>query len=309
VPYEVCRICQARGGLVTDSGSGRNMIAKRWLLIGAAGSVLAAGIPIAQCIADGLLNNFVRFTTASAIAQVEGSSEADAQKPDEPELTPEENAERQRVLDMQAQADAAIAKYFSSKPSEHKGGYDRWYYNGRCLRDVLGVSPREIISPDTTLQTRERFQGDEIGVEVDKDENVGEVEQQLPRMLDGVPVQVYPMLTHEESAERQRLRDLQAQVDAAIAKHFSSKPSDRKNGLDRWYFNGRYLRHVLGVSARGIISPDTTLQPKERFQGDDIGVEVDNADGAVDEIERELPPIIDGIRVEVFPAPTGVVED
>jgi hypothetical protein len=286
------------------------VITKRWLLIGAAGSLLAVGIPIAQCIADGLLNKFVRFTTASAMAQVEGSSEADAQKPDEePELTPEESAARQRLLNSQAQVDAAIAKYFSSKPSEHKGGYNRWYYNGRYLQHVLGVSPREIISPDTTLQPRERFQGHKIGVEVDKDENAGEVERQLPSKLDAVPVEVYPMLTSQESAERQRLRDLQAQVDAAIAKYFSSKPSERKNGLDRWYFNGRYLRHVLGVSAMGIISPDTTLEPRERFQGDDIGVEVDDTDGAVDEVERELPPILDGIRVEVSPAPTGVVED
>jgi hypothetical protein len=284
--------------------------AKRWLLIGAAGSLLAVGIPIAQCIADGLLNNFVRFTTASAIAQVEGSSEADAQRPDKPpELTPEENAVRQRLRDLQAQVDASIAKYFSSKPSEHKGGCDRWYYNGRYLRHVLGVSPREIMSPDTTLQPRARFQGEEIAVQVDKDENLGEVEQQLPSKLDEVPVEVYPMLTHEESAERQRLRDLQAQVDTAIAKYFTSKPSEHKDGLGRWYFNGHYLRHVLGVSAKGIISPDTTLEPRERFQGDDIGVEVDDTDGAVDEVERELPPIIDGIRVEVWPAPTDAEED
>jgi hypothetical protein len=30
---------------------------------------------------------------------------------------------------------------------------------------------------------------------------------------------------------------------------------------------------------------------------------VDGTDGGIDEVERELPPIIDGIRVEVFPPP------
>lgn len=285
------------------------MIAKRWLLVGAAGSLLVVGIPIAQCIADGLLNNFVRFTTASAIAQVERSSESDAEKFDEPGgLTPAERAAVQRYRDSRVRVDSAIAKYFSGKPSEHKGGSDGWYYNGRYLRHVLGVRPREIISPDTTLPLNERIQVGEIAVWVDKVENVGEVERQLPSQLDGVPVEVHPILTPEESTERQRLRDLQAPVDAAIAKYFSSKPSERKNGLDRWYFNGRYLRHVLSVSARGIISPDKTLPPRERFQEDDIGVEVDDTDGAVDEVERELPPIIDGIRVEVWPAPTDVYE-
>lgn len=281
------------------------MISKRWLLIGAAGSLFAVGIPIAQCIVDGLLNNFVRFTTASAIAQVEGSSESDAQKFDEPEeLTPEESAAVQRYRDSRVRVDSAIAKYFNSKPSEHKGGSDGWYYNGRYLRHVVNVYPREIMSPDTTLPLNERTQVGEIGVWVDKEENVGEVERQLPNQLDGVPVEVYPKFTPEERAERQRLRDLQAPVEAAIAKYFSSKPSERKDGLDRWYFKGRYLRHVLSVSGKAIFSPDTTLQPKERFQGDDIGVEVDDTDGAVDEVERELPPILDGIRVEVWPAPT-----
>jgi hypothetical protein len=281
------------------------VITKRWLQIGVAGWLLVVGIPTEQTIARSRLNNFAPFTMSSELAQVEGSSEGVAQKPDEPpELSPEESAERQRLRDLQAAVDAAIAKYFSSKPSEHKGGLDRWYYNGDYLRHVLGVSPMEIWSPDTTLQPRERFQGYEISVEVDKDHNIGEVERQLPSELDGVRVQVYPELSSEESAERQRLRDLQAPVDAAIAKYFSSKPSERKGGLDRWYYNGDYLRHVLGVSAMAIISPDTTLQPRERFRGDQIGVEVD-MDENIGEVERQLPSKLDGVPVEVYPMPTG----
>jgi hypothetical protein len=170
------------------------VIAKRWLQIGAAGWLLVVGIPTGQTIAHSRLNNFAPFTTASVIAQVDGSSEADTQKPDEPpELSPEESAERQRLRDLQAPVDAAIAKYFSSKPSELKGGLNQWYYNGHYLRHVLGVSAMAIMSPDTTLEPRERFQGDEIGVEIDKDENIGELERQLPSQLDGVPVEVYPM--------------------------------------------------------------------------------------------------------------------
>ena len=170
------------------------------------------------------------------------------------------------------------------------------------LLHVLAVSPMEIWSPDTTLQPRERFQGYEISVEVDQDHYIGEVERQLPSELDGGRVQVYTELSSEESAERQRLRDLQAPVDAAIAKYFSSKPSERQGGLDRWYYNGHYLRHVLGVSARAIISPDTTLPPIDRFQGDEIGVEVDE-DENIGEVERQLPSQLDGVPVEIYPMP------
>jgi hypothetical protein len=96
---------------------------------------------------------------------------------------------------------------------------------------------------------------------------------------------------------------------AVINKHFHSEPSKNpQRELDRWYYGSHYLRHVLGVNSQAIVTPGTTLQ-QTGFQGGDIGVEVDGTDGAVDEVERELPPIIDGIRVEVSPAPTGVVED
>jgi hypothetical protein len=172
-----------------------DVITKRWLQIGVAGWLLVVGIPTEQTIARSRLNNFAPFAMSSALAQVEGSSEGVAQKPYEPELSPEESAERQRVRDLQAAVDAAIAKYFSSKPSERKGGLDRWYYNGHYLDHVLGVRSMEIMSPDTTLQPNERFQGYEIGVEVDMDKNMGEVEGQLPSELDGVPVEVYPMPT------------------------------------------------------------------------------------------------------------------
>ena len=172
------------------------MITKRWLLIGAAGSLLVVGIPIAKVIADRQLNNFAPFTTTSAIAQVEGSSEADGQKRDEPpELSPDESPELQRLRDLEAPVDAAIAKYFNSKPSDRKDGTDRWYYNGHYLRHVLGVSGMALMSPDTTPESGEQFQGDGIGVEVDEDENIGEVERQLPSKLDGVPIEVYPMPT------------------------------------------------------------------------------------------------------------------
>jgi len=175
---------------------GADVITKRSLQIGVAGWLLVVGIPTEQTIARSRLNNFAPFTMSSALAQVEGSSEGVAQKPDEPpELSPEESAERQRLRDLQAAVDAAIAKYFSSKPSERKGGSDRWYCNGDYLHHVLGVSAMAIISPDTTLPPRERFRGDQIGVEVDMDENIGEVERQLPSKLDGVPVEVYPMPT------------------------------------------------------------------------------------------------------------------
>jgi hypothetical protein len=113
----------------------------------------------------------------------------------------------------------------------------------------------------------------------------------------------------EKSPEEQWHQEEQERVDAVIKKHFHSQPSKNpQHELDRWYYGSHYLGHVLGVNSEAIVTPGMTLH-QSGFQGDDIGVEVDDTDGAVDEVERELPPTIDGIRVEVFPAPTGVVED
>ena len=113
----------------------------------------------------------------------------------------------------------------------------------------------------------------------------------------------------EQSPEEQWHQEEAERVDAVINKHFQSAPSKNpQHELDRWYYGSHYLRHVLGVYSRAIVTAGTTLH-QTGFQGDDIGVEVDDTDGAVDEAERELPPIIDGIRVEVFPAPIDVEEN
>jgi hypothetical protein len=98
------------------------------------------------------------------------------------------------------------------------------------------------------------------------------------------------------------------QIEAAIATHFHSRASKRKNGLDRWYYGSQYLRHVLAVTPIERFSPDTIKQPAERDLGGGIGVEVDKREN-VGEVARELPSTLDGIPVQVDPMPTNVFAD
>jgi hypothetical protein len=102
------------------------------------------------------------------------------------------------------------------------------------------------------------------------------------------------------------------QIETAIANHFHSKPDKRKNWPDRWYYGSHYLPHVLSVGPQAIISRDTTKRQNEpgfyRYLGGEIGIEVDRSKN-VPEVERQVPSQLDGVPVEVNPAPTNVEVD